>query len=355
MQYKYNNLKNFYKNKNILVTGHTGFKGSWLTSFLKYLNANILGISIDKIKQNDKSGFNRDLIDLEVISDINDLKNYSEQIKKFNPEIIFYLAAQPLVREAYINPLHTFKSNVMGLIEFLNFIKSYDHNIKTIIIITSDKVYEKNETKNNFTENDKLGGFEPYSASKSMQEIVSQCFFESYLKEKTNIVTVRAGNVLGGGDWGQDRLIVDIVKSVKFNHIMEVRYPNNTRPWQYILDLIFGYATLGAKVTIEEKSFFNSYNFAPKVSFPAIDIINFAKNYWGDRFNYKLSNSVGLIYEEAKLSIDSNKIYKYLGWETDNNLTNILEKTFSWYHSYLEKKNMSNYNKIMIEEFFKNK
>ena len=135
LQYKYNNLKNFYKNKNILVTGHTGFKGSWLTSFLKYLNANILGISIDKINQNDKSGFNRDLIDLEVISDINDLKNYSEQIKKFNPEIIFYLAAQPLVREAYINPLHTFKSNVMGLIEFLNFIKSYDHNIKTIIII----------------------------------------------------------------------------------------------------------------------------------------------------------------------------------------------------------------------------
>ena len=118
MQYKYNNLKNFYKNKNILVTGHTGFKGSWLTSFLKYLNANILGISIDKINQNDKSGFNRDMVDFEVISDVNDLKNYSELIKKFHPEIVFYLAAQPLVREAYKDPLHTFKSNVMGLIEF---------------------------------------------------------------------------------------------------------------------------------------------------------------------------------------------------------------------------------------------
>ncbi len=355
MNYTFDDLKSFYKGKNILITGHTGFKGGWLTSFLNYLKANTFGISIERIENYNKSGFDQDIIDHEIISDINDIENYSKQIKNFNPEIVFYLAAQPLVRDAFKNPLDTFKSNVFGLIEFLNLIKSFNHKIKTIMIVTSDKVYEQNKIKKSFIETDKLGGVEPYGASKAMQEIISKCFFESYFKEKTNIVTVRAGNVLGGGDWGSDRLIVDIMNSVISDELMHVRYPYNTRPWQYVLDLIFGYLSLVLKTSKEKEKNFNSFNFAPKKSFPAIDIINFAKNYWEDKFEFRLNKRKNQIFEEPKLSIDSKKIYKYLGWQAKGDLTYNLEKTFFWYNSFLKNMNMKKINYNMIEEFFNNK
>lgn len=355
MYYSHDKLKNFYENKNILITGHTGFKGAWLTTFLNYFNANIFGISLDKIKNYSKSGFGISTDDYEIISDINHVKNYSKQIKKFNPEIVFYLAAQPIVRQAFKDPLYTFKSNVLGLIEFLNFVKSFDNEIKTILIITSDKVYEHYGRNSHFVENDKLGGVEPYSASKAMQEIVSKCYFESYFKNKTRLVTARAGNVLGGGDWCSDRLVVDIIKSVMTNNPMHVRFPNNTRPWQYIFDLISGYLGLVLKVSNEKKIFFDTFNFAPKQSFPAINIIEFAKNYWGNKFNFYVAKHKEFIFEEPKLSINSKKIYNYIGWKTNNHLSDILEKTFFWYDSYLKNQNMVQLNKKMIKIFFNSK
>ena len=351
----FDKLKNLYKNKNVLITGHTDFNRSWLVEFLNHLNANILGISNYKIKNHSKSGFGLKNLNHEIISDINDVKNYSNQIKKFNPEIVFYLAAQPIVRQAFKDPVYTFESNVLGLIKFLNFIKSFDNQINTILIITSDKVYESFGNKKYFEETDKLGGLEPYSASKAMQEIISKCYFESYFKGKTRLVTARAGNVLGGGDWCTDRLIVDIMKSVMSKKTMDVRYPNNTRPWQYILDLIAGYLGLILKVSKEEKKFFDTFNFAPEQSFPSMKIIEFAKNYWGDKFNFKLSKNKKHIFEEPKLSMSSKKIYNYLGWQTNNDLSSILEKTFSWYNSYLKNQNMVQLNQSMIEEFFSSK
>ena len=354
MYCSFDNLKSFYENKNILITGHTGFKGSWLSLFLNYLNANILGISLNKMTNHSKSGFAINEVH-EIISDVNDVKNYSKQIKKFNPDIIFYLAAQPIVRKAFKDPIETFKSNVFGLIQFLNFIKSYSHNIKTILVVTSDKVYDYDKTKTHFSEDDKLGGVEPYGASKAIQEIISKCFYESYFKYKTRLITVRAGNVLGGGDWNSDRLVVDIINSIITNKEMQVRYPNNTRPWQYILDLIYGYLSLVVKASNEKNNYFDSFNFAPNKSLPALDIINAAKNYWGKRFSFNLNYKKKFIFEEPKLSIDSEKIFNYIGWRNENDLPVILEKTFSWYDSYLKDQNMLEFNMKMIKEFFQSK
>ena len=351
MKYTFEDLKAFYSNKNILVTGHTGFKGGWLCLFLKYLNANVFGISIDRLETSLKAGFDSKLVADEMIVDINKTEIYENKIKSFKPDIIFYLAAQPFVREAFLNPIETFQSNVSGLIQFLNILRNIDE-AKLVLIVTSDKVYEETDQDIKFEETDRLGGIEPYSASKAIQEIISKCFYESYFKDQKKVVTVRAGNVIGGGDFGKDRLIVDIINSIKNNSAMEVRYPDNTRPWQYILDLIYGYLCTVFEINKYNKNF-ESFNFAPKKSYPVSEILRFSSDYWGNLFKYKIVQNKNNIFEQNKLTINSQKIQNLIGWQTKNKLSEILFPTFEWYKSYLDGDDMKKINDNLIQKFIK--
>ncbi len=351
MKYNFEDLKGFYSDKNILVTGHTGFKGGWLSLFLKHLNANVFGISIERLETSLKAGFDNKLLVDELIVDVNKTEFYKKKIKSFKPEIIFYLAAQPLVREAFLNPIKTFQSNVLGLIKFLNFLRDIDE-AKLVLIVTSDKVYEETDQEIKFLETDRLGGIEPYGASKAIQEIISKCFYESYFKDQKKVITVRAGNVIGCGDFGKDRLIVDIINSIINNSPMDVRYPNNTRPWQYILDLIYGYLCTVFETSKYGKNF-ESFNFAPKDSHPVSEILNFSSEYWGNLFKYKIVQNNKKIYEQHKLSINSQKIQNLIGWETKNKLSEILLPTFQWYKSYIEGEDMKKINDNLIQKFIK--
>ena len=351
MKISFIDLKKFYQNKNVLITGHTGFKGGWLSLFLKHLNSNTLGISLERLDASVKSGFDKRLISQEILVDINDVNRYRDQLINFKPEIIFYLAAQPFVRKAFLDPIQTFNYNVNGLIKFLDLIRFVRH-AKFIVIVTSDKVYEQTDLGVNYTENDRLGGIEPYGVSKAMQEMVSKCFFESYLKDRTSLITVRAGNVLGGGDFGKDRLIVDIIESIKSKKKMSVRFPHNTRPWQYILDLIYGYLCTVIEIG-KSKNTFDSFNFAANKSHSVLEILDFATKYWGNSFRYEINESNNNIYEQKNLSINSNKIKNLIEWRTKNDLSEILLPTFKWYKSFIENKDMRKINDDMVQNFFK--
>lgn len=343
-------LVNFYSNKKVLITGHTGFKGGWLTLFLKMMGAQVFGVSHERKNLSSASGFSSVLVDHEVLTDINNVDLYKKDIKNFEPDLVFYLAAQPLVREAFKKPVETFKTNVMGLTNFLNLIKDLK-SIKLILTVTSDKVYEQNKNSKKFIETDRLGGVEPYGVSKAMQEMVVKTFYESYFQfSDTKMLSVRAGNVIGGGDWAKDRLIVDIINSLEKQTEMEVRFPHNTRPWQYVIELIYGYLLL-AKTFQNDKIGYDTFNFAPEKSFPAEDILRFSKKYWGNRFKYHISNQHHHIYEESKLEISNKKIKNYIKWENDLNLNDTLNNTFDWYKAYLNKNNIFELNKNIVNTF----
>lgn len=345
-----NELISFYRNKRVLITGHTGFKGSWLSLFLKVMGAEVFGISDERTDNSIKSGFNSSLFNKEVLTDINNVDNYKKEIFKFQPDLVFYLAAQPLVRKAYKFPVKTFETNVMGLTNFFNIVKNLT-KIKVILIVTSDKVYEDKISKYKFTERDRLGGVEPYGTSKAIQEMIVKTFYESYFKHSnTKLISARAGNVLGGGDWAEDRLIVDIINSIIDKTKMEVRFPNNTRPWQYVIDLVFGYLLLVNKFYYD-KIDYDSFNFAPQKSHPTQDILDFSKKYWGKSFDYFVTEKQNQIFEEKKLEISNEKIKNYTSWESNTDLFDTLTKTFDWYKAYMSNKNITDINKNIIKKF----
>lgn len=340
----------FYKNKRILITGHTGFKGGWLSLFLNLMGAEVFGISDVRKKISLKSGFNSSLVQKEILTDINRVEIYKREILDFKPEIVFYLAAQPLVREAFKKPVETMQSNIMGLTNFLNSIRELK-SIRLILTITSDKVYEHKEINQKFIETDRLGGIEPYSASKAMQEMIVKVFYESYFKASNiKMLTARAGNVLGGADWAKDRLIVDIIVSIISKKQMIVRFPKNTRPWQYVIDLIYGYLLLVKKFYNDDLGF-ASYNFAPQNSYPAEQILNFSKLYWADQFNFSVSKNENHIFEEQNLQISNNKIQNYIDWENEQDLNKVLKNTFDWYRGYINKENLFELNRKIINQF----
>ena len=241
------NLNKFWNKKKVFVTGHTGFKGSWLCIILKYLNADVYGFSL---KPEKKSLFIKSKIEKEITSntyaDINDILNLKKNIKKSKPEIIFHLAAQPLVLESYIKPLKTFQTNIMGTLNLLQCIREVK-SIKSVVIITTDKVYKINKKDIIYKEIDQLGGFDPYSASKVGVEIVVDSYIKSFFSKsnlKNRISTARAGNVIGGGDFSNNRLVPDIIKAINYKKKLTIRNPNHIRPWQHVLDPIMGYLIL---------------------------------------------------------------------------------------------------------------
>ena len=241
-------FNDFFRGRRVLITGHTGFKGSWLTFWLARLGADITGISLAPVK--DPNLFS--LADIESlcdhhICDIRDLEGVTSIIHKVQPEIVFHLAAQPLVRASYREPVDTFSTNIMGSVNLLDALRHVEC-VKSIVMVTTDKVYHNQEQLYPYTEEDRLGGVDPYSASKAASELVIASYRESYLINKgVAVSTARAGNVVGGGDWSEDRLIPDAVNAWQGNDILEIRRPDAIRPWQHVLEPLFGYMQLATK------------------------------------------------------------------------------------------------------------
>lgn len=234
-------IKQKLQNKTVLITGHTGFKGTWLSRFLLQLGAKVVGIGLD---EGSESLFTLTKTNQDMLSYIQDIRDYDtlvQIIKSENPDIVFHLAAQPLVLISYQSPVETFNTNVMGTIHLLEACRQLD-SLQSIVLITTDKVYQNNEWVYSYRENDRLGGHDPYSASKAMCELAIESYRSSFYKKTGVILTaVRAGNVIGGGDFSKDRLIPDIIRSIKQKTVLSLRCPNSIRPWQYIMDALWGY------------------------------------------------------------------------------------------------------------------
>ena len=350
-------FNNIYKNKKVLITGHTGFKGTWLTSWLLNLESDVAGYSdcVPTIP----SHFNELKIENKIqhfTGDIRDYENLLKVCKEFKPEFIFHLAAQPLVRESYEDPRETFDVNMMGTLNVMEVIRQLKDTVKVGVVITSDKCYDNVEWVYGYREDDKLGGEDPYSGSKGAAELITKSYMHSFFKSGfPNIATTRAGNVIGGGDWAKDRIVPDIVRSWSENKAVEIRSPYSTRPWQHVLEPLSGYLSLGAKLYKEESLHRNtSFNFGPdsKVNKNVGELIDEMKDLW--------KNSPGWINkfvddgkpEANLLKLCCDRANILLDWYPVMGFEETIEFTMSWYTNYyFEKNSVFDYTMKQINDY----
>ena len=346
-------LKNFYKNKKILITGHTGFKGSWLTSCLLAFGAKVVGFSKndDKLKNYKKNCFYKKVKN--IYADITNYNQFEKEVKKFNPEIIIHLAAQALVSDSYKDPYKTIETNVMGTLNVIEASKK-SKNIKSLLIITSDKCYFNKETLKGYRENDQLGGDDPYSASKASAENIFNAYAKSffYKQNKYGYATARAGNVIGGGDWSKDRLIPDCIKSIKNKKRLMIRNPNSTRPWQHVLEPISGYLLLAKLLYEKKQKFSGNWNFGPSAreTMEVKKVSELLFNYLG--IHKKIIKTKGNFKETVLLKLNSNKAIKLLKWKNKWNMKKSIMETARWYKDYLNKKDIKKTTTQQIKEYF---
>ena len=337
-------FKKLFKNKKILVTGHTGFKGSWLTIWLNELGAKVYGASIN-ITTNPslfKSCNLKNKIYKSYKLDIRNFKATHKLIQSIQPDFIFHLAAQSLVFESIKQPIFTFETNSIGTLNLLNSLRDFKKKIN-VIIITSDKCYENLDLNRPFKEIDRMGGKDPYSASKACAEIIIKSYIETFFKQNKNILISigRAGNVIGGGDWSDNRLVPDSIKSIFNNRTCFIRSPNSTRPWQHVLEPLYGYLILGYHLNKSNiRVNHNAFNFGPKSNIlRVIDILKLIKTVF-PQFKYKINQKSSI--ESKFLQLDCNKAKKILNWESrlDANQSTLLAA--NWYKSFFENKNSKN-------------
>ena len=336
------NLKKIFKNKKVIVTGHTGFKGSWLTLCLKYLGAEVLGIS--KNIPTKPSNFISSKVYKGIKSkkiNIKDFKKVKKIINQFKPDFIFHLAAQSLVNTSYKDPRDTWQTNLIGTINVLESIRYLNKRV-IAVIITSDKAYKNVEKKEGYKETDLLGGEDPYSASKSSAEIAIQSYYKSYLKRKKNIFlgVARAGNVIGGGDWSKDRLIPDCVRAWSKGKTVFIRNPKSTRPWQHVLEAVWGYIFFSAKLNFISNLNGQAFNFGPNTSknFKVIDVIKVIKKYWS-HIKYIVQNKKQKKFHESSLlKLNCKKAKKNLKWKTVLSFEETIKMTAFWYKNFYKNK-----------------
>ena len=333
--------KNFWRNKTVLVTGHTGFKGSWLTLILNSLGVKVIGYALNPIsKPNFFDGARlTKFLKKDYRANILNLKKLKNVIKKEKPDLVFHLAAQSSVLVSYKEPVETVTTNVIGTINLLEAIRSCK-SVKSAIIVTTDKVYLNLEKKIRFKETSPLGGHDIYSASKASCEILTESYIKSfYLKSnKCKISTVRSGNCIGGGDWTKDRIIKDSVESFLTNKKLIIRNPNASRPWQHVMEPLFGYLKLAEKLYFDKnKKFTGSWNFAPskKNNLKVKNVAILGKKILQSKSPIYTTKQI--YYESEHLSLDSTKSLKFLNWKTLLTAKKALELTFQWYKIYYNK------------------
>ena len=345
---------NHFKNKRILITGHTGFKGSWLTLWLNNLNAKVSGYSID-IPTN-PSLFESLNLEQNIEHNIGDILDYDSLIdvfEKFKPEIVFHLAAQPIVSESIKNPIDTYRTNIIGSANVLECIRNTKH-VKTAVMITSDKCYENVEWEYGYREIDALGGKDPYSASKAGAEIIFSSYFKSFLNnDKLGICTARAGNVIGGGDWAIDRIVPDTIKSWTKNLPAILRNPRSTRPWQHVLEPLSGYLLLAYQLN-KNNSLINgtSFNFGPSsdVIKSVEDLIDEMSQYWVGSLK-ELPKKSKNYNESSLLKLNCDKALKDLLWQPSLTFEETAKFTIDWYINYHNSKDIISFTEKQIMEY----
>lgn len=350
-------LKEF-KNKKIIITGNTGFKGSWLSAWLVKLGAKVYGISRD-IPTN-PSHFSVAQINKEITFIKLDICNYKKlklTLKKIKPDYIFHLAAQALVRESYDNPKLTFETNTIGSLNILDSVRDFNHKC-SIVMVTSDKCYENIEQQKGYLEDDRLGGKDPYSASKAGAELIIKSYFDSFISKMPNIrlAIARAGNVIGGGDWSDDRIIPDAVKAWSKGKILKIRSPNATRPWQHVLEPISGYLCLAKRLDEDNKLNGEAFNFGPKKSqnYTVEEVLLELKEHWSQA-KWSTENDKNF-YESTLLSLNCNKAKKMLGWEAKLKFKENIRLTAEWYKIFYENKKTSIWDLTSDQiDFYQNK
>lgn len=332
-------MKNFYKNKKILITGHTGFKGSWLCLWLKHMGSDVLGISNKNYQNSDH--FNQLKLNIKTkYIDIRDKKKIHKIINLFKPDIIFHLAAQSLVKKGHQNPFLTFDTNVNGTLNVLDSVKDFSKKI-IIINVTTDKCYKNNISKKAFREDDKLGGDDPYSSSKVLSELLTTSYQEIYKNKKIYIASARCGNVIGGGDWSEDRIIPDLVNSITKNKTLKVRGFKNVRPWLHVLDSLRGYLIL-AKTIYAKPKLLGAYNFSPEEINKTVSvgkIIDIFSQKWK---KVKIKKVDKAFFEHNYLKLNSLKAKEKFGWKPLYSTNEAIHSTIEWYkENENEKKNIS--------------
>ena len=350
-------LKKIFNNKKIIVTGHTGFKGSWLTAWLKLLGANIMGISLDLpthpshfFVSKISSGIN------DIRLDIRDRKKLEKKIISFKPDFIFHLAAQPLVSLSYENPTMTWQTNVLGTLNILESLRKLKNSCNAVII-TTDKCYMNREKHYGYKETDALGGKDPYSSSKASAELLVKSYINSFFqsnKSRIRIVTARAGNVIGGGDWAKDRIIPDCVRYWLKGNKALLRNPKATRPWQHVLEAVGGYICLAINLKFNKKLHGESFNFGPNLSreYSVLELVEKISNHW-DNVSWKIiPKSKKKFYESELLRLNCNKSKKILKWKSILRFDETVKMVANWYRNfYLDPQNIDYVTNEQIKEY----
>ena len=323
-----------FKGKRIVVTGDTGFKGSWLSLWLHLAGAEVFGYALPA--ESEQSHFNQLNLNSLITHQDGDIRD-SENLKSFmqaaKPEIVFHLAAQALVRRSYADPKTTYDTNIGGAVNLMESVKNTD-SIKSLIFVTSDKCYKNREIRIGYRETDELGGRDPYSASKAAAELIFSSFFDSFLSNRENFgaATVRAGNVIGGGDWAQDRIIPDCIRSLTSHKPIVLRYPNATRPWQHVLEPLSGYLQLAHYLLTSPKSFNGAWNFGPDESdaYSVNDVAKQTIEIWGSG-EIKIDAPVTQVHEAGLLHLNCDKAKSEMKWRPRWDFLQTMSNTVSWY------------------------
>ncbi len=347
------NLSSYYKGKTVLLTGHTGFKGSWLAIWLHLMGAKVVGYGLDPKTPNDLfhiTGLADKIID--VRGDITDYKQLKEAFDIYEPQIIFHLAAQPLVRASYDAPYATFKTNMLGTLNVLECIRNME-GVLSAVIITTDKCYKNKEWIWGYREQDELGGHDPYSASKACAELAVESYIKSFFWNRTPVATARAGNVIGGGDWAEDRIIPDAIRALQANQKIIVRNPNAVRAWQHVLDPLHGYLHLAQRLH-EKKEFAGAWNFGPQHEsiIPVKELVELFIREWGaGEWMAQDENKSDCKTETHALRLAIDKARYLLNWKPRLGLQDAIMYTVEWYKGWIKSKDTYLLCRKQIEDF----
>ncbi len=335
--------RKFWNNKRILITGHSGFKGKWLSMLLKELNCDVYGFSRKKTKEDFIKSFQ---------SDIKNTKKIKKLVEKIRPEIVFHLAAQPIVSVSYEKPKETFENNIFGLVNIFEVLR-FQKNLKAIVIVTTDKVYRIDPKSSKIlNELRPLGGNDPYCASKACAEIISNSYYQSFfLEKKIGVATARAGNLIGGNDFGKDRIVPDLFHAKRNNSNIYLRNPKSSRPWHHVIDVVYGYCLLAQNLYLNPLKYSGAWNFAKKEKKEMV-VLELARIFLKKiKYKKKINFYKGKFNEQKKYILSSTKSHKLLGWRPLYNRRRIITETASWYNDYLNK-SINSY-KLMLKHIQK--
>lgn len=345
-------LAQFFNNKKIFLTGHTGFKGSWLAFWLLKMNAKVCGFSYEADQESLFNILNlREEIDTSIVGDIRDDQKLAKAVKDFQPDIIIHMAAQALVRPSYFDPKFTYETNVIGTLNIFEAARK-SGSVKAVLNITTDKCYENKESHAPYREDDPLGGYDPYSSSKACAEILTSSYRRSFFeKENIALASARAGNVIGGGDFSVDRIIPDIFRSIREEKKVSIRSPKAIRPWQHVLEPLRGYLMLVKNLYENPKDFSKSYNFGPN-SDAEVNVENLTKTFIEkiEKGSYEISDNADL-HEAGILKLDNNRAKKELNWQPKLSFDETIFWTADWYKNYISKSDMKEFTSKQIKKF----